>query len=217
MIFLSGPSDNEKETTIAVPVDKTIAIMLSSGADSAVLLYMLCLSLLEEKRHPEKELPFIFTLPKVDGAEDHALKVVNWINQKLSLKLPAPIIDGPANINDLRHGEILSQSLLYLGAKYKANYAFVGDQQSVPAPYSVGGTYPNRYLENPYPQYLGMPFLHLDKSHTIDFHYRLNTLPLLEISHSCTQRRAGRCGSCYHCNERSWAFERLKKQDPGTN
>jgi hypothetical protein len=217
MIFVSGPLDNEKQTTIAVPTGKTIGIMLSSGADSAILLYMICLSLLDENRDPYTELPFIFTLPKVDGAEDHAFKVVEWINQKLGLKLPAPIVDGPANINDLWHGDVLSKSMLYLGAKYKANFAFVGDQQSVPPPYSVVGTYPNRYQQNPYPQYFGMPFLHLDKSHTIDFHFRLNTLPLLEISHSCTQQRAGRCQICYHCNERRWAFERLQKQDPGTN
>ncbi len=212
-----GPLDNLKSVEISFPQNKNVAIMLSSGADSAVLLYLICLALIQNKRIPEKEICGILTIPKVDGAEEHAGKIVNWINQKLNLKLPEPIFDGPPDFKEIGHREVILKSMLYLGPKYNLNYAFIGDQQAVPEPYKMPGVYPLRVKENTVPEYLAMPFLHLDKSHTIDLHYRLNTAPLLELSHSCTQQRVGRCGLCYHCNERQWAFERLGKIDPGQN
>lgn len=217
MQVICGPHDNERQVEINYPKNKNIGIMLSSGADSAVLLYMLCLSIIERQETPEDVIKAIFTIPKVDGAEEHSAKIVSWINQKLNLKLPSPIVDGPENLDTMLHSEVLAKSMMMFGPKYNINFGFVGDQQAVPEPFHIEGLYPQRYSENPYPQYLSLPFLHLDKSHTIDLHFRLGTTGLLVLSHSCTQRKAGRCGRCYHCNERSWAFQRLEKTDPGTN
>lgn len=217
MRIICGPADNEKIVDMTWPTGKDIGLLLSSGADSAILLYILCLEVIKQEKKPEEIIKRIFTIPKVDGAELHSSKIVSWINAKLGLNLQLPTVDGPDNLRELPHDRVLAESMLMLGSKYAINFAFVGDQQSVPEPYHVEGLYPNRYLQNPYPNYLGMPFLHLDKSHTIDLHYRLDTTDLLVLSHSCTQRTDGRCGKCYHCNERSWAFQRLGKIDPGTN
>lgn len=217
MIVTCGPADNEKQVEIIWPQNKNIGLMLSSGADSAILLYLLCLDILEKKQRPEEVIKALFTIPKVDGAELHSARIVHWINSKLKINLALPIVDAPADLNQMSHAELLAKCMLMLGAKYKINFGFVGDQQSVPEPYHVEGLYPNRYSKNPYPEYLGMPFLHLDKSHTIDLHYRFQTTELLVLSHSCTQQKEGRCERCYHCNERKWAFERLGRIDPGTN
>ena len=217
MLVTCGPRDNEQQVEISWPKDRNIGIMLSSGADSAVLLYMLCMGIIQEQEKPEVVIKGIFTIPKVDGAEQHSAKIVSWINKKLNLKLPPPTIDAPENLDKMLHTEQVAKSMIMFGQKYNINFGFVGDQQVVPEPYHIEGLYPQRYSKNPYPQYLGLPFLHLDKSHTIDLHYRLDTTDLLVLSHSCTQLKAGRCGRCYHCNERSWAFKRLEKTDPGTN
>jgi hypothetical protein len=217
MIVTCGPSDNEMQVHLEIPRGKKLALMLSSGADSAILLYMLCVELTAEGRSVQDELKKIFTIPKVDGAEEHAEKITNWISQKLGIALPAPTVDAPPNLAELPHSDIIKKSLIYFGQKYDVNYGYLADQR--PVPIKVAGEYPHRTPteKNPLPEYLGLPFNHLDKSHTIDLHYRFNTLPLLELSHSCTQCRAGRCGNCYHCNERKWAFDRLGKTDPGVN
>ena len=85
MIFVCGPQDNEKTVDLQIPLEKRIGFMLSSGADSAILLYMICKSLMAEGRSPAKELKYIFTIPKVDGAEDHSTQIVDWINKNLNL------------------------------------------------------------------------------------------------------------------------------------
>jgi 7-cyano-7-deazaguanine synthase in queuosine biosynthesis len=97
-------------------------------------------------------------------------------------------------------------------------FVFLADQRPVPKPWTFDGQEePFRVKENPYPTILGLPFNHLYKTHTIDLHFMFNTEPLLELSHSCTQLKSGRCNDCYHCHERQWAFDQLNKIDPGTN
>lgn len=220
MIVECGPVDNKLTTEIKVPENKTVAVMLSSGADSAILLYLICVSLLQEGRDPNKEIHYIFTIPKEDGAALHSPAIVEWINGKLNLSLPSPIIEGPPNLDDIDHGEKVMQSVVHLLEKYNFTYLFGADQRSVPEPYQMPGVYPHRPIDpdnNPWPDFLSLPFNHMDKSHTIDLHFLFNTERLLELSHSCTALQVGRCGECYHCNERQWAFDRLDKKDPGKN
>jgi 7-cyano-7-deazaguanine synthase in queuosine biosynthesis len=39
---------------------------------------------------------------------------------------------------------------------------------------------------------------------------------LMNITHSCTEQKNGRCGKCWQCTERAWAFDKLGKTDTGT-
>lgn len=220
MIVECGPVDNRLTTEIKVPTGKKVAVLLSSGADTAILLYLICLSLIEEGRDPNEEIHYIFTIPKADGAALHSPAIVEWINNKLNLSLPPPIVEGPENLEEIHHGEQVMESAAHLFNKYQFTYLFGGDQKAVPEPYKMPGVYPVRPIgpeHNPWPDFLSLPFNHMDKSHTIDLHFIFGTQRLLEISHSCTQQPSGRCGECYHCNERAWAFERLGKTDPGNN
>jgi 7-cyano-7-deazaguanine synthase in queuosine biosynthesis len=194
--------------------------MLSSGADSAILLYLLCLELQNTGRSIE-EIKYIFTVPKTDGAELHSAKVVDWINERLKINLPQPTIFGAKNVHRLHHSMQVSDSIAAIYDEYNPErtdlFLFLADQRSVPKPWIIEGVYPFRVEDNPYPEFIGLPFNDLDKSHTIDLHFMFDTQPLLKLSHSCTQKESGRCNLCYHCLERQWAFERLEKTDPGVN
>lgn len=220
MIVESGPSDNRQKFEIVIPENKRIGIMLSCGADSAILLYLLCLELQNTGRSVA-EIKYIFTVPKTDGSALHSFKIVNWINENLKINLPQPIIFGAKKVHTLHHSKQVGDSITAIYDEYNPErtdlFLFLADQMSVPKPWIIEGVYPFRVEENLYPDFIGLPFNDLDKSHTIDLHYMFDTRPLLELSHSCTQKESGRCNRCYHCLERQWAFERLEKTDPGVN
>lgn len=221
MIVTCGPENNRDYFDLKVPVNRDIGIMLSSGADSAILLYLMCLELLYTGRSAD-EIKYIFTLPKLDGAELHSANIVNWINEKLQINLPQPIIIAPDNLTELHHSMQVSEGVKACFAKYDPSgtklFVFLADQRAVPKPWPFDAEVePFRVAENPYPDLISLPFNHLYKSHTIDLHFMFNTEPLLELSHSCTQVKSGRCNDCYHCHERQWAFDQLGKVDPGTN
>jgi hypothetical protein len=223
MIITCGPEESPDTFQLTIPENKSIGIMLSSGADSAILLYLMCLELIQTGRSTD-EIKYIFTVPKTDGAELHSAGIVNWINQKLDINLPQPIIFGAENVQDLHHSKQISDSVSAIYDVYDPTlrnlFIFLADQRPVPQPWPFDSTHavsPFRVPENPYPNIIGLPFNDLYKTHTIDLHFMFNTEPLLELSHSCTTNTVGRCNICYHCNERQWAFDQLGKIDPGTN
>ena len=223
MIITCGTEDNPDTFQLTIHENRSIGIMLSSGADSAILLYLMCLELIETGRSVE-EIKYIFTVPKTDGAELHSAGIVNWINEKLDINLPQPIIFGAENVQDLHHSMQIAASGQAIFEKYDPTFMdlflFLADQRPVPQPWPFDSTIavsPFRVTGNPYPETISLPFNDLYKTHTIDLHFMFNTEPLLELSHSCTQLDAGRCNKCYHCHERQWAFDQLGKIDPGTN
>lgn len=225
MQLLCGPDDNKQLFELVIPENRSLAIMLSSGADSAILLYLICKELLDQGRDVG-EIKYIFTVPKTDGAEHHSPNIVNAINNLLGISLPQPTIFGAQDVQTLHHSVQISESIRAVFSHYDSPetlgglplFLYLADQQVVPKPWIIEqGLYPPRITENPFPNNLAFPFLPFDKSHTIDLHFQFGTEILLELSHSCTALDAGRCGACYHCGERQWAFDRLGKADPGNN
>jgi len=227
MIVACGTEHNRNSFELSIPENRSLGIMLSSGADSAILLYLMCLELIQTGRSTE-EIKYIFTVPKTDGAELHSANIVNWINEKLQINLPQPTIIGADNLTELHHSIQIRDSIKTIFNKYdpsgKDLFVYLADQRPVPRPWvypfpsdTSNLEQPHRATENEYPEFIGLPFNHLDKSHTIDLHFIFDTQGLLELSHSCTQNLIGRCNECYHCFERMWAFDKLGKLDPGTN
>lgn len=61
-----------------------------------------------------------------------------------------------------------------------------------------------------------LPFRGLLKSHTVDLHYQFNTTHLLYQSHSCTENGTMHCGECYCCWERVRGFADGNHKDEAT-
>lgn len=217
--FNCGPPEDKRSFILPLPENRHLAIMLSSGADSSILLYMICSELIKKGRSVD-EIKYIFTVPKTDGAEVHSPGIVAAINEMLNINLPSPTIFGVENVQELHHSQQIQESVRVIFKEYAADgklFLYLADNRETSELVLSPNEKPYRVDTNPFPEYLGMPFNELMKTHTIDLHFMHGTERLLEISHTCTQQTYGRCGRCYHCRERQWAFDQLDKTDPGTN
>jgi hypothetical protein len=208
---------DQQEITIKIPSDKTIALTLSGGADTALLTYLVCKELLDTGYRPEDRVRWIFTIPKRDGAELYPAGIIQWINRKLNINLPAATVVRVPNLHGLHHSTQVWSSVLHMLDAYEPDILYMGDQRAAPEQADLPGVRPFRSstIEGPRPGRVIFPVNHLYKYHTVDLFYKLDIVSLLELTHSCTQQQVGRCGQCYHCSERQWAFDQLERVDPG--
>lgn len=214
MIILAGPKQDKREIKIQLPAHHhRIGVMLSGGADSAVLLYILAAELNMAKSNHEL---ITLTVPRGDGATNYVDAIVNKVNELV----PGANIALPIRLGnpDLHHSQQGRSGEIDARAKHNIEHIFYGSQSHPPVP--MPGEYPNRpsqteFLNNRGEVSTTCPFALVDKRHTIDLYAVFDVWPLIELTHSCTHQTVGRCGECYNCKERAWAFTELGFTDPG--
>lgn len=207
MIVIIGPADDKRQVEIALPTDKKrIGVMLSGGADSAILLYILAL---EKKMSGSDHELIPFTVARHDGAWNYVKPIVDKVNEILGIELPAPIQVGDPTLHHSQQGR---SGELEARGKYQIDHFYYGSQQHPPVP--MPGEYPKRPEQVELPG-TTIPFALVDKRHTLDLFNVFDVWPLIELTHSCTAQTEGRCGACYNCTERAWAFTELGFTDPG--
>jgi len=189
---------------------KKIAVLLSGGSDSAILLYILA----KECKKYNIDL-MIFTVPRADGALNYSPRIVLEINKLLDINLKPPISVGdPKNHHHSQQTRSGHREILF---NYPdIDYIYYGSQKVSPELENIETViYPWRPDRLFYPGKTICPFFDLTKDHTLDLYYQLGVENLLKFSHSCCVWNKGRCGKCYNCIERNWAFQKLDKTDPG--
>jgi len=208
-----GKADFVAHLNIKLPEGKQrIGVMLSGGADSAVLLYLICL---ERKMDRGTQDIIPFTVARPDGAWDYVLPIVQWVRTKLELTeehLPDPIKVGDPTVHHSKQGHTGEHDAR---TKHGIEHIFYGsqahpDQSLIVLP----GEYPNRPAGVDLPG-TTCPFALVDKRHTISLYDIFDVWPLIELTHSCTAQTEGRCGECYNCKEREWALGEIGIVDPG--
>ncbi len=189
---------------------KDYGILLSGGIDSAILLYLM----LEECKN-KKIKPRIqpFTIPKHDGAQLYINGILAYMDAVFDCRLPEKVFVGNP---DAPHQFQSATAILEIFSKHpNIEFLYMGTNQNPPDEYKMPGTYPNRVKQQTHPKVI-LPFIHLNKSHIIDIMYQFDMSELSNLTHTCTEQKIGRCGQCFQCNERSWAFSILDKTDTGT-
>ena len=187
---------------------KRIGVMLSGGADSALLLYMIAK---EQFLHNTDHDIIPLTIARSDGAILYSPGIVDYINNFFGMNIPQPVQIGKP---DLPHKDVVRLGVVAAFAKHKLDYVYLGETQLPPDP--VLGVYPVRSQQSPHQQVI-LPFVGLYKTHVIDMYYTLRQEELLKLTHSCTERTIWRCDECFNCSERAWAFNKLNRTDPGSN
>jgi len=207
MIIITGPDSDKRQIEIKLHEGKQrIGVMLSGGADSAILLYLLAL---ERKLEGSTQEIIPFTVARPDGAWNYVKPIVDKINQMLGIELPDPIQVGDPTLHHSKQGR---SGELEARGKYNIDHFYYGSQQHPPVP--MPGEYPARPDKIELPG-TTIPFALVDKRHTLGLFEVFQAWPLIELTHSCTALTEGRCGECYNCKEREWALSDLGITDPG--
>ena len=137
MIIFTGPDSDKRQIEIKFHEGKQrIGVMLSGGADSAILLYLLAL---ERKLEGSSQEIIPFTVARPDGAWNYVKPIVDKINQMLGIELPDPIQVGDPSLHHSKQGR---SGELEARSKYNIDHFYYGSQQHPPVP--MPGDYPNR-------------------------------------------------------------------------
>jgi hypothetical protein len=189
---------------IELPIDKDIhnAIMISGGLDSAVLLAMLASNGI---------MPTTFTVDKVDGSYNNTIKLIDWMNGRWGWTIPHPQKVGNPK---LHHSQQTRSAVIQVLVHNMCDRLYNGINQNPPELQHLPGA-PDRTINN-IPDKLVIPFFKLQKIHIIDLMFQLGFEELSEHTHSCTEQTEGRCGKCWQCTERQFAFSKLGLTDTGT-
>ena len=210
MKIITGKDDYQREITIELPEHKSrVGVMLSGGADSAILLYLLCL---ERKMGnlPHEIIPY--TVPRGDGAWNYVYDIVSYIRNALDCELPDSIQVGDPNLHHSKQGRSGELAARELGMEH----FYYGSQMTPPPEFPMPGDYPARPDKLEYDIGISCPFALCDKRNTIDLYSAFDQWDLLALTHSCTAQTEGRCGECFNCTERKWALNAGNFTDPGS-
>jgi 7-cyano-7-deazaguanine synthase in queuosine biosynthesis len=186
-------------------------IMLSGGLDSAVLLYLI----LKENKNISI-LPF--SIPKHDGSHVFVPRILKYFETQFDIKIPDTILIGNP---DLHHSQQSTVAIKQIFIEYpELDFIYFATNQNPTHNFDYNrypnGSYPDRVKTSPHPKIL-MPFIKMYKDEILKTVFDNDQEELLLLTHSCTEQKTGRCGQCFQCNERAWAFRQLDKNDPGVN
>lgn len=167
-------------------------IFCSGGFDSTLLLF-LCLRIITEEQL-DTHLQ-VFTVPRHDDSIVHAQRVVDYMNKRYNISLSIRAVGDP----DLEHQKQVSSGLR--PALEYCEQILLGDTQN---PDEVpGGPVRVRSTNDLFIQ----PFIDSTKRSTVALAAEIGFIDCQTISHTCTESKTVRCGRCWQCQERAWAFD----------
>jgi 7-cyano-7-deazaguanine synthase in queuosine biosynthesis len=183
--------------------DRPIALMLSGGFDSAVLLYLLCES-------GAKQV-FCHTIHHRNSSY-FAGKVVDYVQQKfpevsLGHEILEKTSDNMIQIINEGYGKVIHDGFfLYDAATKNPSIEDLPDHPESRPPRATN--YPTNLMD--------CPFLDIEKTEIIRMAHDRGILDeLAAITHSCTETDGERCGQCWQCLERKVSFAKYNLVDVG--
>lgn len=179
-------------------VEGDVGVSLSSGIESTILLHILC---------------EIYGKRRVKAFSGLIKGRRSWEYQrayKMSLQLGVfnhyTIDDDFVCMSPAENGKLLRQAVKMTGIQSWFN----GAAKLLYHPTFNNKESAARMRENN----VFLPFIELEKKHTIDLYYQYNVEHLLGMTHSCTMVGDKHCGNCVCCFERVRGFVELGIQDP---
>ena len=196
--------NNKKVVEIYLdPKWKKIGIFTSGGFDSSLLLYLF----LEERKLQNLKIEFeCFIVPK-QGADKYAKRIIEKFESEYG-KLSR--IDNLDNKNV----EGIIEPIKEMMDKSGYDQIFTGINSNPPPELCVlEGRYPVRTTVDSY-KHLRLPFIRLYKNEIVELAYLTGFDKYIALTYSCTENDEQPCQKCFACQERKWAFEFNKIQDP---
>lgn len=208
-MIIKSRIDNKK---IEILLDENInyGIMLSGGLDSSVMLGLI----LQASKETNKKIKIQpFSMIKHDDSYRYVNDILKFLRTKFNIEIPDTILVGDP---DIYHRDQSKYATLEIFKNYPSiDKIFNGVNQNPPPPWgNPSWLFPDRVTVSPHEKII-MPFVDLYKSHIVDLMFQYDLSNLINLTHSCTENKIGRCNKCFQCNERKWAFDQLKINDTG--
>lgn len=194
-----GPKNDIRTFNLTFPKKPCkIGVLVSGGADSAILYYLMVKVNLEKNLNCEI-IPYTKIRP--EDNTNYATSVVNYVQDKFNIKRTGPNIVG--NDNDPPSWPIKSA---IDDALKESNILYLAIISSRPE-HSIGFWPRPRFVPTLEKRY---PMLYLEKSHVIDLYIKFNVLDLLKLTNSCRMPNLDKpCGYCNGCKERAWGLKEM--------
>ena len=188
---------------------KKVAVAAGGGFDSTLLLWLYA-----NLPVPEGCELVVATTMHGPGADVFAKGIVEKINELTGRNLQHFILPVAPTTHHTKQVSFPTSIAMRRGMFE----CVVGADTSNPANVILPGLAPNRLpLDQQYSWgNYKFPFLHIDKSHTVQLVHDLGLDWLPKMTHTCTESADIRCGQCWQCSERAWAFKLLGLEDSGT-
>ena len=201
-----------------------VGVVISGGFDSAVLWHMI------NKLYANTGAVVTpYTVPKVDGSIRHANMMLEAYSKKNNIKRihtrRVGIVDQTnrypngatlleqlvSGLREILYADIPLADVVYTGASPFPEH-LVERFKLIKAPRDRNFTRGTEWED-----VCKQPFDILTKDQLVNIAVNEGILDnIKEITHSCVKQDRGRCGTCFWCQEREWAFEYNAQLD-GTN
>lgn len=185
-------------------------VLVSGGFDSSLLLALVLMTRAQENHRVPMTA---YNVRRGYGTEAFAEEIVRRLGLHFGVTIHLEHLPLPP---ETPHQESVMNPTVRLLDAGRIIKAFVADTTNPPIE-TPGSLQPVRLPVCDQFKYRrwALPFLHLDKSHTVGLVRQLGLTFIETHSHTCTRKEAFRCGQCFQCMERAWAYQTLGLTDPG--
>ena len=194
----------EQTKDMLMPVlenNKRVGIMLSGGLDSGTLAWCLC-KIVQD--HDLDNVITFYTSPRPDNSITHADNMSKAIQSNLGIKLKHKM-RGDGNAHHSQQ--------VWTGMQVAMMENDVVLTAETAQPEHMQTDHFERLRVDSEKAF--QPFFDITKEFTVALAIEQGLDFVMELSHSCTETADVRCGVCWWCRERAWAFEANNHTDPG--
>jgi 7-cyano-7-deazaguanine synthase in queuosine biosynthesis len=194
----------DKSIDLPIPTEyNRIGISMSGGMDSTLLAAMLFPKLDHGKIT-------IYTVEQRNNVQTvkAILKKLSFDSWGKEIDIDHVIITDPKNVNG-------ALSPIFVDICNTVDYLYTGITKNPPWADDIpDGQKPHRFNKLSWQNML-MPFGLTTKDEILQLYQQFDYGDLLTFTHTCTERPDGElsCGTCFACQERMWAFDKLNYSD----
>lgn len=208
-----------------VKTNDTIGVFVSGGVDSTILSYLLHDA--RAKYKPSLSIKY-FCVRRPDDSAQHARRVVDYIDSVFNLKESVINYVGDGS---LHHRDQVKSGIIEAMQNYEFDILLTGvtlNPENANPPEMLQNYEYGRFVdpdgfvyngptrvESKHPK-LFNPFWNYTKKDTVKIIKDFNLVDIPNITHSCTASKTTKCGKCWQCCERAWAFAKNDMIDTGT-
>lgn len=197
-----------------------IGVMVSGGLDSAVLTYLL----LSLKKDNTIEL---FVVPRPDDSHQHVLRVKAYLDNLFDVNLSVHVVGN----GDVHHSKQVTTGIKEAVEQHDCDIYLTSttkNPESLDPPEMLSGYKYGTFLSPEGIPYNGPKRVRSWHSKVFDVFWEYSKKDIVaivkekqldglaSITHTCTASKTLRCGRCWQCCERAWAFEKNDYEDKGT-